>query len=304
MNAEDEPGHRLPGAQVQRVVFVAQSLKSGDAGNQQVIVNLPPAIGRRAIALAGPGEDLPPGATHELAVLTLATEPGKLDAAAQGQTLALVRAWADVSGPTTPPPCLPMQSLLMTLQGAEIVWNRRRLAILAPVDRLESVRRALVETSYYEAELQEIEQTLTELWPQLEADMPLAFDFSGQTGERRDELRQRFLQIALLRARWARIGAYVHCPHLHPPTLASQVAERLRERTQVVHRHDYLDEQLEVFEDVYEQCGERANDAMLARSGHMLEWIIIILLGFQLLMSGFEMLTRSESASVEEVESE
>jgi uncharacterized Rmd1/YagE family protein len=88
----------------------------------------------------------------------------------------------------------------------------------------------------------------------------------------------------------ARIGPYVHAPHMYPPTLASQISERLRERTRMMHRHEFLDEQLEVFHTVYESCAQRSSDFMLARSGHTLEWIIIVILLVQTLFSVVEIL--------------
>jgi hypothetical protein len=59
----------------------------------------------------------------------------------------------------------------------------------------------------------------------------------------------------------------------------------------MMHRHEFLGEQLEVFERVYEMCGQRSSDFKLARTGHMLEWTIILLLVAQLLLSGFDSIT-------------
>ena len=59
----------------------------------------------------------------------------------------------------------------------------------------------------------------------------------------------------------------------------------------MVDRCEFLDEQIEVFEKVYDSCGQRASDFMLNRSSNMLEWIIIVLLSTQILLTGFEILT-------------
>jgi uncharacterized Rmd1/YagE family protein len=71
------------------------------------------------------------------------------------------------------------------------------------------------------------------------------------------------------------------------------VAERFRDRTRVTHRHESLDEQLQVFERVYESCGQRASDFMLTRSGNTLEWIIILLLAGQTLLLVFDILSNT-----------
>lgn len=237
---------------------------------------------------------------HRQAVL-VSSEPDQQQSVSAGDLLLLkvpainqetaellgnVREWVDAAAAENHSP-----SHLLTFQGAQIFWSDRRVAVLAPADRLESISTALIEVSYYDQELHDIERTLGENWPQLEADMTLAFEFDQGSISKRPQLLQRFRQIHRIRARLAQIAPHVYCPHVHPPTLASQIRERLRERTRMVHRHEYLDEQIEVFENVYEMCGQRTSDFMLTRSGNTLEWAIIVLLFVQILLSGFEILT-------------
>ena len=112
----------------------------------------------------------------------------------------------------------------------------------------------------------------------MEADAPLAFTFEEKSLSRRPELQQRFQRVVEIRPRQTCLSPHVHCPHLHPPTLASQVNERFRERTRLFHRHEILGQQLEVFERTYEAIGRRSSDFIQSRIGHMLEWIIIVLL--------------------------
>jgi hypothetical protein len=148
----------------------------------------------------------------------------------------------------------------------------------------------VIEASYYETGLCKVEASLGQSWPLLEADMPLAIEFNQQSIPKRKQLRDRFRQILQQQAHMARIGPYVHAPHMYPPTLASQISERLRDRTRMMHRHEFLDDQLEVFHTVYESCAQRSSDFMLARSGHTLEWIIIVILLVQTLFSVVEMM--------------
>lgn len=184
----------------------------------------------------------------------------------------------------------------LTLQGSRIFWHHHRLAILAPSERLETLRNSLLETAWFDSELQAVELALGDAWPQMETDLPLGFEFNQRAMPRRPELAERYRKILLFRARLARVAPQVHSPHVHPATLASQVAERYRERTRMLPRHEFLSEQIEVFERVYESCGQRANDYMHARTGHILEWIIIILLLAQTAMALFDHLSVSEEA--------
>lgn len=187
---------------------------------------------------------------------------------------------------------------MMTLQGAQVFWCGERVAILAPVERLESMRATLIEVCWFETELSDLENSLSEVWPQLERDLPLAFTFNEKALSRRAELQTRFQQVMEIRMRLARLTPHVHCPHQHPPTLASQVAERFRERVRLLHRHEVLGGQLEVFEKIYENCGQRVSDFVQSRTGHILEWVIILLLLAQILIWGFEILTSLDATSV------
>jgi hypothetical protein len=204
---------------------------------------------------------------------------------AQANLLETMQSWVDLGQPPGIQP-----SHLMTFQGVQICWSISRIAIFATSQRIPSIRNTVIEASYYETELCKVEASLGQSWPLLEADMPLAFEFNQQSIPKRKQLRDRFRQILQQQAHMARIGPYVHAPHMYPPTLASQISERLRDRTRMMHRHEFLDDQLEVFHKVYESCAQRSSDFMLARSGHTLEWIIIVILLVQTLFSVVEMM--------------
>ena len=271
------------GSEIKQIAFVSERV-----AGQQVLLEFPHPIQRWAVLAKSDPDQQQTVSADDLLVLTIPASNQE-----DSELLEKVREWVDAANGDNLP-----NSLMMTLQGAQIFWAPGRLAIQAQSDRLATVRAALIEACFYEAELRDIERTLGEAWPQLEADMPQAFEFDEASISKRQQLRKRFQQILLIRARLARIAPHVHCPHLHPPTLASQVGERLRERTRMVHRHEFLDEQIEVFEKVYESCGQRTSDFMLARSGHKLEWVIIVLLATQILLTLFEILSSAGSASL------
>ena len=270
------------GTEILRIGFTTQP-----RAEQKVLFRFPSGVGQTAVLLASdPAASVSP---NELTVLSVPAPEIRLTEHEEEAMMHHLRHWVDAKSQEHEP-----ASLMMTLQGARIFWKPGRVAIFAPVERLKSVCDAVVEASYYEAELSSIEHELNTSWPQLEADMPLAFEFQEKAIGRRKQLQKQFQQSLLIRGRLSRIAPHVHSPHVHPPTLASQVGERLRERTRMVHRHESLGEQLEVFERVYELCGDRASNYMLTRSGNILEWVIILLLLTQILFSGFEILTSYE----------
>ena len=77
------------------------------------------------------------------------------------------------------------------------------------------------------------------------------------------------------------IAPAVHAPPVHPPTLASQLCERLRDRTRLAERHEFAVDRAELAERLYEACGQRAAEFGIARRQMGLEWAIVVLLVIQ-----------------------
>lgn len=170
------------------------------------------------------------------------------------------------------------RGLLIMLWGARIIWSPGRAAIVASADRLEALRRAVIDFSFYDAETRKIETEIAQVWRHLDADTPLAFRFDKQAVQKRDELGQRFQHVIGLRARLVRVDPVIHPPPVHPATLASQLNERLKERTQLSERIEFLDQQLDLLEKVYDMCAQRSNEFVIAQNEARLEWTVIILL--------------------------
>jgi hypothetical protein len=224
--------------------------------------------------------------TAPLALLQIPIGPG--DHAALLQRL---KSWCDDS-----PQGGLVKTVILTLQGTQIVWAPGRVAILAPPERMATVARHIVEATYHERELRDLEGIIDAGWEGLQKDSPLAFEFPEKAVARRPELANRFQQVLGYRARYARLTSHVIVPHVHPPTLASQIGERLRERTRMVERLELLEGKLEVYERIYEMCSERSSEYMNARKGHRLEWTIIALLLIQTLLVVIELLSNHSKA--------
>lgn len=261
------PSHWPDGTVVHRVVYVTDR-----PADRRLIGELPPPLGRRAVAL--PPSDPQAPALELLSVPCDDPEPGEV--------IARAVEWAGAGAQT------------LTFQGAVLVWGTGRAGVVAPTGRLAALEAVLAEVAFYEAELHDAETRLGNLWPELEADAGPAFEFDDKSNRHVPRLAQRYSQLLGARARVSRLLPAVLTPHVYPPTLASQVSERLRERLRLRHRVEVLQDQLDVFERIYDACGQRASDHRLARKGHMLEMIIIVMLAAQLLLAAFEILTRAK----------
>ncbi len=270
VNGSARPHHWPDGTAIHPVAFVTE--RSPD---HRLIGELPPALDRRAVSL--------PLGVKQMPALELLSIP--CDQPDEADWCEKAREWVAANAG-------PVQTL--TFQGAVLVWGVGRAAVIAPVGRLPALEAVLAEVAHYEAELRETETRLGELWPELEADAGPAFDFDDKAARHHDRLAKRFAQLLGLRARLTRVLPYVLTPHVYPPTLASQVSERLRDRLRQRHRVEMLQEQLEVFERIYDTLGQKATDHKLARKGHTLEMVIIVMLAAQLVLSLFSILTAGE----------
>lgn len=187
------------------------------------------------------------------------------------------------------------RSQLISLQGSQLVWHPRCIVVLAPAERVAGVCQAVLEAYFFEAELRSLESGIETGWDATLADSPLGFEFNLEAIPRREDLSRRFQEVLHLRMRYARLMSNVIVPHVYPPTLASQIGERFRERLRMEERLELVDQKLAVQENVYELCSQRTSDFMVARTGHQLEWVIIILLAFQTLMWIIDLLSASAS---------
>ena len=196
-----------------------------------------------------------------------------------------LQAWAEFGLDPLAPRCGMLQ-----LQGCRIFWGPSRIALVAGVRRLESAAAAILEAFWLESQLRELEHWLKQGWTQWQNDLEPAFEFSERQLRQRPELRQRYQAVLSRRAELVQLIPRLHFPPTYPPTLASQIGERVRERTRLVERAEFASQQLEVYERVYEQAGQRRNEFLLARSSNQLEWIIILLLLAQIVLVLVEML--------------
>jgi hypothetical protein len=262
----------------------------GDCQGQMVWLDLADSGGNKIVLLSQTPLTKLPGfsvAENQLQVITIAQVAG----GNQDLVQRLQSQFESQSNQTSHASQSLIKSALLTLQGAQILWRPSQMIVFAPPERMQSICHAIVEASFYEFELRSIEKALDAAWDNVQADSPLAFEFNERAIARREELSTRFQSVLSLRTRFARLAPQVLVPHIYPPTLASQIAERLRERTRMPERLELVEGKLETQERIYEMCSQRVSEFMVARTGHHLEWAIIILLLAQTILIVIEYLS-------------
>jgi len=213
--------------------------------------------------------------------------------AAELTTLQQIHSWLDNLHSTTD--LSPAQWI--SLPGTQLLWHTRCLIVSTAPERRDRVCQAALEVTFFATELQSLESALDDAWDNTLQDAPLGFEFSNADIPRRSLLGQRFQIVCELRTRYARLMSQIIVPHVYPPTIASQIGERLRERLRLVERMELIDERLSAQESIYDRCSQRCSDFMVARTGHHLEWIIIILLAFQTLLWFVDLLATGNGAT-------
>lgn len=199
---------------------------------------------------------------------------------------AVVRQW--VSATTVPPSPV----AFVPLYGCQVVWAAGRAAIIGPPDRLDQLAAAVTDFAGVEAELRAVERRAVALLETVEADVAGSLSLEEHSPDRRTQVAARHLEAVALGRRLALLAPAVHAPPLHPPTLASQLGERLRERTRLVERHEFATQRAELAERVAEACGQRALEAGIARRQSGLEWTIVVLLVIQTALLVVELLAQ------------
>ncbi len=263
---QDKPGLMPPGSTVVKI-----QIRTDVEPGQAVLHTLPASTRAKAVEVTDELSSTSPGTIEILMI------PGT--SLNDSQFSELARNWVGSLLHDGNRSVLPV-----VLQGAMIYWSPQRTAVIAPIDRLNAVQGAMIEFCYFEHELRKMEEDIVARWPQLEQDTPLAFEFVEKAVSKKHELMRRFQDIIRMRAQLARLAPHIECPPVYPPTLVSQVGERLREKARLSERLQFVREQVDVFEKVYEMCGQRVSDFMSSRTAHTLEWVIIILLAAETIL--------------------
>ena len=119
---------------------------------------------------------------------------------------------------------------------------------------------------------------------ELEQDKALAFEVTAADLKRSEVVGPRMNRTLERRIRFARIEPHLYEPQATLPAASRKLGEELREKARIETRLETVDAQIEVFEGIYEMSGQRMGEYRAAREEHVLEWVIILLLGGELLL--------------------
>lgn len=234
-------------------------------------------------------ESLPLGEEDSLTLLLVTTgEPSGFEEVDADPVAAAVIGWVNAEAEPMPPIVIPLYGIL-------VVWTPRRAALVADVVRMPVVRDAALSFSRRQAELVRIEREAESLLGTTGDDCRFGFSFSANDLAHVERLAARHRRAVIAQIALANISSEIRRPPPHPPTLAGQVGERLRDRLRLTERLESAEGKLEIAEQVYTSCGQRSSEFLIGRRQMALEWIIILLLAAETLLLVVDLLSSTSA---------
>jgi hypothetical protein len=172
-----------------------------------------------------------------------------------------------------------VQPIDLTLRNDRVLWRPGRALVLGAPDRMEEILIALVHFAFYEGEMRRLEQEIREDWPLVERDLPLTHQVGAAELKRWPDANRMVRLSALWRVRLTRLDLYLSKV---PANLTGNVrkvyAELLLWNAELPDRYIALDDQIEIFQDLYESANDRLSEYAYFRKEFIIEaWIVVIL---------------------------
>ena len=163
-------------------------------------------------------------------------------------------------------------------------WRPARAVVIAPAHGALAAIESVVDYSYHEAALQQLEATIAGSWSAAEADIPLAYAITRRDLENDRQIGQRMRGVLQSRLNLGRLEPRLLRPAPRLPPAARDLGEALREAALCEDRVETADGQIEAQEYIYELTSQRIGEHRHARQGFILETIIIILLTVEVVL--------------------
>ena len=192
-----------------------------------------------------------------------------------------------------------VQPIDLTLRNDRILWRPGRALVLGAPDRMDEILIALVHFAFYEGEMRRLEQEIREDWPLVERDLPLTHQVGAADLKRWPDANRMVRVTALRRVRLTRLDLYLSkVPAQLTGNVRKVYAELLLWYAELPDRYIALDDQIEIFEDLYESANDRLSEYAYFRKEFIIEAWIVVILALELAAVVVELvLTIKESAS-------
>jgi hypothetical protein len=172
-----------------------------------------------------------------------------------------------------------VQPIDLTLRNDRVLWRPGRALVLGAPDRMDEILTALVHFAFYEGEMRRLEGEIREDWPRVEQDLSLTHQVNAADLKRWPDANRMVRLTALRRVRLTRLDLYLSkVPAQLTGNVRKVYAELLLWCAELPDRYIALDDQIEIFEDLYESANDRLSEYAYFRKEFIIEaWIVVIL---------------------------
>jgi hypothetical protein len=164
-----------------------------------------------------------------------------------------------------------------------VLWRENQAIIHGPADRLQGLLRAVVEFTYYEAQLSKLEEEVEADWAIAEGHTIFAHEQHHPNPAQYKQIGEMTQRVQERRMRYARIERRLYTPSDELPTAAYKAGLRLRDEEDIEARLEDADQKIEVYQDLYEAINQRVGEERHFRSELFMEIVIAALLAVEIL---------------------
>ncbi len=166
----------------------------------------------------------------------------------------------------------------IVLKEEKVFWQPGKAILQISASNIHKFFLGLIEFSFYEEELRKLETEINTNWPVVEKDAALTHQVNTsdiKQGGHIDEMTER---VTLQRMRYVRIRSKLEdAPHSLPNPLKAFISELLAQ-ADTESRLDAVEDQLEIYGNVYELANDRISEFKFFHVEAKLEIFVILLL--------------------------
>jgi len=168
-----------------------------------------------------------------------------------------------------------------------ILWRPGRAVMLGSSERQQETAAALAVFAFFEAQLRDLESGIRQRWIRAHQDMDLTTQITRKSLAEWPRVAEITKWATASRMKFAALDTSLDLPADSLTPRARRVVGELANMTRIRDRLRGVDDQLEVFEDLYELANDRLSEFSHYQGEYRLEvWIVLILVAEVLLMVG------------------
>jgi hypothetical protein len=177
----------------------------------------------------------------------------------------------------------------LMLRSERVLWRPGKAVLIGPPDRLQEILPGLIEFAFHEGELRKLEREVDADWAIAEQDVDLNHSVNDRSLSRRRHVDDMTRRTLGRRMRFARLEPCLEKPSAALPGPARRLAGELALLSEAIERLGWLDDRIEVYEDLYELANDRLSEYSYFSREYRLELWIIVLLIAEVVIMGLEL---------------